>query len=604
MGTYYDVVCPEHKEVLRLGKTDALYSELEYLAEIGELKKEEIRDFSKKFIILNPSIFKIIINERPKAKDYLQKHEDCKLYFIDSEYSEDFNSYEGFSRIQAFDIESSKDFSKRSELISLMPFLTEEDKRSIESSVDRMHLEERHKLVRKEIFAALRIIEKTLGHQWYEKALKNYVQQGDIPQPSFFNGTNNIKEKYSAWGSNITQYISKKNRSNLDTVYYINPQNQLLSDFLIGEYPEIYLKLCDFAYFISELWARTNVKIKIDDYVSQERRVEPSLEIFQRFFFELKQAYFWIKNGFRVEFIPKGKTGTPDFKIISPQGVTYIECKKKDVFTALEHRFQNSARSISHRLFDRMESLKVNYEIEIRTEKEISQSKADSIISVIFKVLGSGVKQFTQNLDNISIQGKKLSDYGTTQILRDIPSASKPPPLGTKFIFEHFIPLNKPFQIVSTAGCPNVEPFPPDTPIANFKRIIIHAAFIPNKVQTILNSIKDSTQLSLSGVGGSILAIETALSESEQEQALMKEIFDNLPAILKGMPYVSAIVLTTIRTTKDDNNQTIKIVTTPHIYTNPFASNKLPKDVEFAMKQGKCAYNISFFSRIWDSKLS
>jgi hypothetical protein len=434
-----------------------------------------------------------------------------------------------------------------------MPILTPEDKHSIESSVGAMHLEERHKLVRKEIFAALRIIEKTLGHEWYEKALKNYVQQDDVLQPSFFNGTNNIKEKYSAWGSSATQYT-------------------------------------------------TNVKIKIEDYVHQERRGEPTLENFQRFFFELKTAYFWIKNGFSVEFIPKGKTETPDFKIVSPKGVTYIECKRKDVFTPMEKRFEIFAKNLSFRIFDCMESLKVNYGVEIKAEKEISRSEAESIISIINKAFESGMN-FTENLGGISIEGKKLLNYGTVQILGDVNTAPQPPTIGTKFYFSHFNPLTKPYQFVSTAGCPNVEPFPADTRITNFKKLIVHAAFKPNKVQTVLNSVTDFTQLSLSGTGGSILAIETALTESDQELALMKQVFDNLPSILGNVPYVSAVWLLTIRTVNDEENQSIRIVTTPHVYDNPQATNKLLEDVEFALRQGKCGYNISFFSQIWDSKL-
>jgi hypothetical protein len=35
-----------------------LSGELEYLAEIGDLRKEWIKEFSKKFIVLNPFTFK------------------------------------------------------------------------------------------------------------------------------------------------------------------------------------------------------------------------------------------------------------------------------------------------------------------------------------------------------------------------------------------------------------------------------------------------------------------------------------------------------------------------------------------------------------------
>jgi hypothetical protein len=450
-----------------------------------------------------------------------------------------------------------------------MLILTEEEKRSIKSEVEAMPLSERHKQVRQEIYAAVHVIKKTLGQKWYEKAFKNYLQEDDI----------------------------KKTGSNAEDLFYLNPSVRLLSDFLIGEYPEIYLKICQFAYFINELWTKTNVKVKIDDYIQQERKRDLSLENFQKFFFELETAFFWLKNNFDVEFIPKSRTETPDFKIVTSQGITFIECKKKNDFNAIEQRFEKSARNISNKILEYMQKLRVNFEIEIKVEKEITLPEIDSIVSVIDKVFASGVECFAENLGSISIQGKKLENYGVTQLLKDIPDATKPPPsLGTKFIFELFNPLNERRQIISTFGCPNVKPFPIDTPITNFKRVIFHAAFIPNKVQTILYSLEDTSQLRLSGVGGSILAIETALNESKEGQILTKQVFDSLPKIAENMPHVSAFLLLTTGTGKDDENQSMKAYKVPRAYINPFATHTLPENVDTALREGKCSYNISFFN--------
>jgi hypothetical protein len=188
-------------------------------------------------------------------------------------------------------------------------------------------------------------------------------------------------------------------------------------------------------------------------------------------------------------------------------------------------------------------------------------------------------------------------NYGVTQLLKDIPDATKPPPsIGTKYIFELFNPLDQRKQIISTFGCPNVNPFPIDAPIANFKRVIFHAAFIPNKVQTILHSVEDSSQLRLSGVGGSILTIETALNEGKEGQVLMKQVFDSLPEIVRNMPHVSAVLLLTTGTVKDDENQFMKAYKIPHAYTNPFATHILPENVDTALRAGKCSYDISFFT--------
>jgi hypothetical protein len=177
------------------------------------------------------------------------------------------------------------------EISNLMPVLTEEEKLSIKLKVEAMPLGERHKQVRKEIHAALLIIRKTFGYQWYGKAFKNY-QEDNVSQPIFNAGTTDIKYYYSGWGTNLNQLINEESHSNLHGYHYF-PSVIPLSDFFIGEYPENYLKICQFAYFINELWERTNVKVKIKDYIRQERRMEElSLEKFEKFFFELETAFF------------------------------------------------------------------------------------------------------------------------------------------------------------------------------------------------------------------------------------------------------------------------------------------------------------------------
>ena len=88
MGTYYDVVCPEHKEVLHLWKADMLWGKLEYLAEKDKLVRERVEiddDFSAKLIILTSPFFKVVIKEVPKSKQWLEEHKTCKLFFLDDE---------------------------------------------------------------------------------------------------------------------------------------------------------------------------------------------------------------------------------------------------------------------------------------------------------------------------------------------------------------------------------------------------------------------------------------------------------------------------------------------------------------------------------------
>jgi hypothetical protein len=103
MGIYYDIVCPKHREVLRLWKAGSLWSELEYLVGKKELSKERVEPDSAytKFIVVEPSAFKIIIDEKPKAENWLLRHKTCKLFFLDSEYADTFNYYDAFVQVNA-----------------------------------------------------------------------------------------------------------------------------------------------------------------------------------------------------------------------------------------------------------------------------------------------------------------------------------------------------------------------------------------------------------------------------------------------------------------------------------------------------------------------
>jgi hypothetical protein len=99
MGTYYDIVCPKHKEVLRLWKAYDLAEKLEYWMSKGKLKKEIVLNSKTEEIVLQSSAFKAVNRERPKAKDWLKTHKNCKLFFIDSEHDGLFGYYEDFTQI-------------------------------------------------------------------------------------------------------------------------------------------------------------------------------------------------------------------------------------------------------------------------------------------------------------------------------------------------------------------------------------------------------------------------------------------------------------------------------------------------------------------------
>lgn len=100
MGTYYDIVCPEHKAVLRLWKTESLRMKLEQMVNEGRLSEEMFAPCSAytNFIVVTQDAFKFVTKERPKARLWLQNHKLCKLFFLDSERADTFNYYEGFAK--------------------------------------------------------------------------------------------------------------------------------------------------------------------------------------------------------------------------------------------------------------------------------------------------------------------------------------------------------------------------------------------------------------------------------------------------------------------------------------------------------------------------
>ncbi len=99
MGTYYDIVCPQSKDVLRLWKVANLWERLEYLFQNGLLamKRTEPDSSYTNFIVLAQAFFHIVEMEVPQAKTWLEDHVNCKLFFVDSEYSDAFNYYIGYN---------------------------------------------------------------------------------------------------------------------------------------------------------------------------------------------------------------------------------------------------------------------------------------------------------------------------------------------------------------------------------------------------------------------------------------------------------------------------------------------------------------------------
>jgi len=95
-------------------------------------------------------------------------------------------------------------------------------------------------------------------------------------------------------------------------------------------------------------------------------------------------------------------------------------------------------------------------------------------------------------------------------------------------------------------------------------------------------------QLLESNVQG-IVAVDLSLRKNSQTE--LQQVFDSLPMAVESMPYVSAVILFIEQTSK--NSEFIDIQTIFYGYTNPSATNKLPNDIEKALRTG---YKVPFKS--------
>lgn len=425
-----------------------------------------------------------------------------------------------------------------------MAILSDEEKRSILLKAQSMAGSDKGKKWNlQELGAALMIIEKTFGKQWYQKSGKNLIPQIPTNPPSNYN------------------YLLEKQE--------LPPITALLRSGL----PENYSRIVQFASYIRELWNQTNIEEKIKDYEYQERRREISFDHFNRFFFELKVAASCKRRGLNVSFIPKQKEKTPDFQVTSPQGKTYIECKKKDPQTKIERDISDWCQKIETALLNRMLELKLNYSIKITFNKEIKQTDISPVVEIANQNLLRQQKHFKEDLGNVSVEGEQLTNHDIVQSSKNIPET---PDL---LLVQHFTwsaeIQNIPEQTSELFKLREI-----DTPIRNFRIVAIYSSFTPSKVQSILNSVKDAGNQLLESYGYGVAAIEISLVKNSQAE--LQTILSNLPMLLETLPHISAVILFIEQTLNE--GEFIHKRTIFHGYVNPSAANKLPQDIETALR--------------------
>lgn len=88
-------------------------------------------------------------------------------------------------------------------------------------------------------------------------------------------------------------------------------------------------KVILFAHYLEDLYRGDDFKEKIRKYVKNESRSEITYHAFESLFFELRVASAYNRSGLQVEFLRESNVPSPDLKIRSKNGSSYLECKKK-----------------------------------------------------------------------------------------------------------------------------------------------------------------------------------------------------------------------------------------------------------------------------------
>lgn len=98
-----------------------------------------------------------------------------------------------------------------------------------------------------------------------------------------------------------------------------------LSKNLWSGSPEDYIRVINLGRFLFDLWKKDDSN-KLSNKVDELKKCD-----FPKTYFELKTACYFERKGLKIEFISREKgRKTPDFRIISKEGVCAVECKKQD----------------------------------------------------------------------------------------------------------------------------------------------------------------------------------------------------------------------------------------------------------------------------------
>jgi len=162
-----------------------------------------------------------------------------------------------------------------------MKILSDWDVKYIKELADAL-LEEKKDWKKREIleelWAAIYIIEKILGSEWYRRAAREIRE----------NTRQNSSENFN---TPISFYLGKKS-------------------------PEHYGRIIQFASFLKILIDQSNLEDRVRNYERKEKRSEVTRNIFEGLYFEFKVASYFADKGFTVEFLKERENlRTPDLKV-------------------------------------------------------------------------------------------------------------------------------------------------------------------------------------------------------------------------------------------------------------------------------------------------
>lgn len=172
-----------------------------------------------------------------------------------------------------------------------MPVFSESEKKAIKDEVRKKYQCRSETEFKQyvEVIAGLRIINKILGREWYQRAAEG---------------------------------IEESEESSL--------QDHPIKYYLKMDEPKKIVQLLTFASFLRDLYGKCNLDEKIKEYTRKQKRAPITTESFNKLHTELKIASHFVNKGFKVEFLKETKRKkTPDLKITANDGCALIECKRK-----------------------------------------------------------------------------------------------------------------------------------------------------------------------------------------------------------------------------------------------------------------------------------